>query len=150
MLQKLLEVSDETSSLLNAVLELTENIYNGGSMTISTTDFLKYQMYMSFFDTIVEEIVSKNKIAKAALLYSMGLSSDFNLILEEAKPLDSLTIKDHLEIVDLAYSSNPLWKIANSAKNVFQYKIDEVNSEYYPRFGLFAGYTGIYNSYIRS
>lgn len=147
MLQKLQGVADETSSMLNAALTIMETIYNGGSMTVSTPDYLKYKMYMSFFDTIVDEIVSKNELAKAGLLFSMGLNSNSNFILEEPKSLDSLTVKDYSEIVNLAYNGNPLWKITENAKNIFKYKVDEVNSEYYPRFGIFAGYTNIYNNY---
>jgi outer membrane protein len=147
MLKKLLVVSEEISSILNAVLKLTEKIYEGGSITVSTTDYLKYKMYISFFNTVMLEIKTKNDLAKAALLNSIGLKSDSEFQLEDAQPLDSLTINDHLEIVSLAYASNPLWEIANNAKKVFEYKIDEIKSEYYPKFGLFAGYQAIHNNY---
>lgn len=147
MLKKLLVVSNETSTILNALLELTEKIYEGGSVSVSTTDFLKYKMYITFFNTVVLEINTKNDLAKAALRNSMGLNSDADFELEDAEPLDSLIVDNHLEIASLAYTSNPLWGIANNAKKVFEYKIDEIKSEYYPKFGLFAGYQAIHNKY---
>jgi outer membrane protein TolC len=104
-------------------------------------------MSLESFRGIVSELKSKNSIANSALKYYLGLNlgseisiKDSTLELEFASPKENESENELL-------TSNLYLRNLDIATNIYQAKIDEAESDYYPSFAFFGNYHRLDISY---
>jgi outer membrane protein len=140
------QLGQETYEKLNATLSLTESLYRNGSGRVTKMDYLKNKLFVDQVNTIITELSKNKETSKEALAFTIGmLPADFEIAEHE---IPYLPVNVNVEALVLeAYKNNPEWLKVNSAVEVFNAKIDEAKSGYFPNVGLFANLNQTINSY---
>jgi len=141
------QLADDTYERMNFIQDLTSELYQGGSMSVKKTDYLRSRLTVNLIDSFREQIASAVTMADAALAFSMGLSWDDELSLAETDfkaPEMDVPLK---KMVEAAYRENPDFKTLKLAVDVAGAGVDEAFSGYLPQAALFANAQSIYNDY---
>lgn len=145
--QQLVKIGTDAFERFEATYHLTESLYQTGSGTVSKLDFLKNKMSLESFRGIVTELKSKNEVAKSGLKYFLGLPLSSELTIADSTLEFNFVTPDEQSTIDELLSSNLYLKNLDIAKNIYEAKIDEAESEYYPSFALFGNYHRFDNKY---
>ena len=145
--QQLLKIGSDAFERFEATYHLTESLYQTGSGTVCKLDFLKNKMSLESFRGIVSEIKSKHEIAKSGLKYFLGLSLNLDFTIADSTLEFNFETPNEQSAIDELLSSNLYLKNLDVAKNIYEAKIDEAESEYYPSFALFGNYHRFDNNY---
>lgn len=145
--QQLLKIGSDAFERFEATYHLTESLYQTGSGTVSKLDYLKNKMSLESFRGIVSELGSKNSVANSALKYYLGLSLSSEISIKDSSlEIEYLTPKEQ-ETLNELLSTNLYLKNLDIATNIYNAKIDEAESDYYPSLALFGNYHRLDNSY---
>ncbi len=145
--QQLLKIGSDAFERFEATYHLTESLYQTGSGTVSKLDYLKNKMSLESFRGIVSELGSKNSIANSALKYYLGLNLSSEISIKDSSlEIEYLTPKEQ-ETLNELLSTNLYLKNLDIATNIYNAKIDEAESDYYPSLALFGNYHRLDNSY---
>lgn len=140
-------IATDTYERMKTTLSLTENLYQNGSGRVTKSDYLKNKMMVEALQTMCSQINSELSIAKAALINAMGLEWNATLDLSDAAfPLLS-SYKSLDELMPILFSSNPLFAKIENAITVYNSRIEEIKSDFYPSIALFGSYKKIINEY---
>jgi outer membrane protein len=145
--ESLHKLGRETLERFEVTLELTEKLYQGGSMRVKKTDYLRTQVVVSSVRSMVELLKSNEELAKSALVNSMGLAWNSRVEIEEKEILFSPYQSDLDKLVKEAHLSNPLLNQMEIGLRVSDAKIKEAKSGHLPLFVLFGNVNRIDNSY---
>nr|HMN24112.1 TolC family protein [Ignavibacteriaceae bacterium] len=96
---------------------------------------------------IVSELKSKNKIAKSGLKYYLGIDLNTDLTIKDSSLEFAYSIPEENETLGTLLSTNLYLNSLDIASNIYEAKIDEAQSDYYPSFALFGNYENLINSY---
>jgi outer membrane protein len=140
-------IATDTYERMKATLSLTETLYQNGSGRITKSDYLKNKMMVEALKTMCEQAGGELQIAKAALINTMGLEWNTTIDLEEASLPQIVNNRSLEEMMNLLYSSNPMFAKMENALTAYSAKVDEIKSDYFPSFALFGSYKKIFNSY---
>jgi len=145
--KKLKRLSSETLQRMIFLKELTSRLYEGESMHVKKTDYLRSKLSVNFIQSLDEKIAQREAMAKSALLNAMGLSWQTDIdVIDNTLPQPSMS--ESMEVlVEDAYKFNPDYNSLKLAINVKKAKVDESKSDYLPHVGLTASAQNIYNSY---
>jgi len=144
---QLLQIGTDAFERFEATYNLTESLYQTGSGTVNKIDFLKNKMSLESFRGIVSELKSKNEVAKSALKYYLGVDLESNISLKDKTLEFEYVIPNATETLDNLLTTNLHLQNLNIASNIYEAKIDEAQSDYYPSFALFGNYHRLDNSY---
>jgi len=126
------EVGRETLEKMEATLELTEQLYQGGSMKVKKTDYLRNKVLVEGLRGMIEKLKQNRMLAEAALSQAMGLSWRSSLQPKD-RTLSFERSKTNLEgLVSDLYQFNPNWKQLQIAIDAAEAKIREEKSGLYP------------------
>lgn len=145
--QKLKKLSSDTLSQMNFIQKLTSKLYQGGSLKVKKTDYLRSKLSVSMVKSFHESILEKEALAKSALIFAMGLSWQDTVEIADTsfeKPVMDANLKD---IIQNAYKFNPQINTLRLAVDVQDSKIDEAYSSYYPQIGIVGSIQNIQNDY---
>lgn len=127
--------------------ELTENLFNSGSERVNKLDYLKNKMTLEAFRGMNSTILSNYKTAVAALKFYMGLDQSEEISISEETPEIGITAAEEFLSEKTLFEKNiDIQKLDNAIK-VFEHKVDEAGSDYYPSVALFGNYRRWDNSY---
>jgi outer membrane protein TolC len=144
---KLLNIGEEALERLKVTLELTENLYLNGSGSITKIDFLKNSMAVESAKSIVSRLKENYNISKEALKFTVGLSWEESIsIAEDELPFTPIN-RELNDLIKAAYQNNPSIREVDHGLKVFESKIKEAQSEYFPNIALLGKYTNIINSH---
>lgn len=145
--KQLKKLSEETLEKMDLIRELTSRLYQGGSLSVKKTDYLRTKLSVERIKSVSEKI-SKNEImAKSALLFAMGLSyNDTVEVTQESIKTPSIN-KNLEEIIENAYDFNHDYKTLKLVIGLHEAKIDEAQSSYLPSVGLKASAQNVYSDY---
>ena len=144
---KLQNLGRDTLDRFKVTLGLTEHLYKTGSGTVKKTDYLRTKVIVSTIRSMLELLKSNEKLAKAALVNSMGM--DWRTRIEPAeneipfKPFDV----DLTKLVTNAYQFNPDWGRLKLAIKAAEAGIKEAKSGHFPMIALTGSLNHIDNSY---
>jgi outer membrane protein TolC len=145
--EQLLQIGTDAFNRFEATYHLTESLYQTGSGTVNKIDFLKNKMSLETFRGIVSELKSKNDIAKSGLKYYLGIDLNTQVSVKD----DNLEFEYHIpnesETLNNLLSTNLYLKNLDLASNIYEAKIDEAQSDYYPSLALFGNYQRLDNNY---
>ena len=144
---KLEEIANDTRDKLETTLSVTESLYKNGSGRVTKTDYLKNKMMVEVVKTLCEQISGEKKSAVAALINTMGLEWQTQIELLDSE-IPFVVNNEPLEgLINKLYDSNPMFSKMDNALNIYQLKIDEAKSDYYPSVGLIGGFYKSFNKY---
>ena len=145
--KQLKKLSDDTMERMNFIQELTTQLYQGGSLNVKKTDYLRTKLGINIMESLNIEITTNETLAKSALLFAMGLPWNDSVDVTQEE-IEVPSMDSSLEsLVSNAYSFNPDYQTLKLAINVYDAKIDEAQSDYLPSIGAYASAQNIYNSY---
>lgn len=145
--KQLKKLSHDTLERMQFIEELTSRLYQGGSMHVKKTDYLRSKLSVSLIESLDEKIGQKEAMAKAALLNAMGLSWQTDLDVSDTNLKEPVMNERMKELVDNAYKFNPDYTTLKLAIDVKKAKVEESKSDYLPHVGLTASAQNIYNDY---
>ena len=145
--KQLKKLSEDTLARMGFIRDLTSRLYQGGSLNVKKTDYLRTKLSLNLIESLHEEISQKEVMAKSALLFSMGLPWTDSVDITQ-KSIKEPVMNETLEtLVSNAYNFNPDYTSLKLAINIHDAKIDEAQSDYLPTVGAFASAQNIYNDY---
>lgn len=145
--KELKKLSGDTLVRMGFIRDLTSRLYEGGSMNVKKTDYLRTKLSVNLIESFNETIIKKETMAKSALLFAMGLSyKDSVDVTQESIKTPSMS-KNLEAIVENAYDFNHDYKTLKLAVDVSEAKVDEAQSAYLPSLGFTASAQNIYNDY---
>ena len=145
--QQLLKIGTDAFERFEATYNLTESLYKTGSGTVTKIDFLKNKMSLESFRGIVSELKSKNEVAKSALKYYLGIDLASDISIKEKTLEFDYDVPNANETLGSLLSTNIHLQNLDIASKIYEAKIDEAQSDYYPSFALFGNYHRLDNSY---
>jgi outer membrane protein TolC len=144
---KLQEIAEEAYERFRTTLKFTESAYQNGGSRVTKTDYLKSKTVTETVKSFLIQISGERKNAIAALIFTMGLDYKTEIQINEndfpVNP-DSKTLD---ELVELTLNNNPLVAKVENGIKVFDYKIDQAKSDFYPSVALFGNYRKTFNAY---
>lgn len=145
--KNLRQTAHDTLERMRFLSELTSRLYQGGSMQVKKTDYLRSKLSVSFVESLYETIKVKEVMAKSALANVIGLT--FNDEVETAtESFEAPVMNETMQaLVSNAYKFNPDYNTLHLALKIKDAKIDEEKSAYLPSVALMGGVQHIYNDY---
>ena len=147
LMKQLKQLSYETLERMDFLRDLTSRLYQGGSMHVKKTDYLRSKLSVNFIESLDEKIGQKEKMAKAALVNAMGLSWKTEVDVADETLSKPIMSEEMNALVEDAYKFNPDYASLKLAIDVKKAKVDESKSDFYPHVGLTASAQKIYNEY---
>lgn len=145
--QHLSAETHDTLERMNMVKDLTETFYQGGSLKVKKTDYLRTLTTVNMIASMDEEMKSNAELARSALINATGLPWNTAVELTQNEfPTPQLS-GDLKTLVDDAYKFNPTYAQLKLAIDVQSAKVDEASSAYLPSVALTANAQKLLNSY---
>jgi len=144
--QKLQKLMQDTVDRMQATYDLTEAFYQGESMKVKKTDYLRSKMTLLNMKSILASFKNATNLAKSALAFEMGLKDEKDIEVEEAS-IPAVSLDETLEeYYQRLYLNNHQVKQLNIGLQAKEAKMDEVKSGYLPMVGLYANAQSLYNN----
>ncbi len=128
-------LADDTLERFKVLDELTERLYQNGSLKVKKTDFLRAKTTTALTRSMREEAQYAREMAHQALANAMGLTWDTNLSLAN----DAVAVELPAELtalVNAAQQFNPDVQQLSLAIEATESKISEAYSGYFPVIGF--------------
>ncbi|MCK9605682.1 MAG: TolC family protein [Methylomonas sp.] len=129
------KLADDTLERFKALEDLTERLYQHGSMKVKKTDYLRTKTTTAVTRTMLSEARYAREMAHEALGNAMGREWSDNVVLAEAD--QATPISEGLrELVELAQNFNPDIQQLKLAVQISDDQITEARSGYFPMIGI--------------
>lgn len=145
--KKLKQLSKETLERLRFVSQLSERLYQGGSLNVKKSDYLRSKLSVNFLESIYQKMDAQKQMAETALANAMGLSYRDSVKVVDESFETPVMDADLDALVESAYKFNPDFSSIKLALQINDAKIDEVKSGYLPQLAFLADTQYIYNDY---
>jgi outer membrane protein len=137
--QKLYQEATKTLMRMQMVRDLTEAFYNGGSLKVKKTDFLRTTNTVGLIESLSEEMRANVELSKSALLNTMGLAWNTPIEIGESEFKTPKMMTPALaSLIEESYRYNPNYAQLKLAIDIHDAKIDEAKSDYMPSIALLA------------
>ena len=137
--QKLYQEATKTLMRMQMVRDLTEAFYNGGSLKVKKTDFLRTTNTVGLIESLSEEMRANVELSKSALLNTMGLAWNTPIEIGESEFKTPKMMSPVLaSLIEESYRYNPNYAQLKLAIDIHDAKIDEAKSDYMPSIALLA------------
>lgn len=145
--QQLGKETHDTLERMTMVKDLTETFYQGGSLKVKKTDYLRTLTTVNMIASMSEEMHSNTELAKSALVNAIGLPWNSTVELSQNEFATPKLEGDLQTLVNDAYRFNPTRNQLKLAIDVQSAKVDEASSGYLPSIALTANAQKLLNSY---
>lgn len=145
--QQLDTETHDTLERMTMVKDLTETFYQGGSLKVKKTDYLRTLTTVNMIASMSEEMHSNTELAKSALVNAIGLPWNSTVELSQNEFATPKLEGDLQTLVNDAYRFNPTHNQLKLAIDVQSAKVDEASSGYLPSIALTANAQKLLNSY---
>ncbi len=136
----------DTVDRMQSIYDLTKSFYQGGSLKVKKTDFLRTKLMLLNMKSMLESFKSASKLAKSALKFEMGIPQDENInIVQQSSKLYTLD-KSLSKYLKSMYTNNHQYKFLDIGLKQKDAKIKEVRSDYFPTIALYANAETLYNN----
>ncbi|PKL90392.1 MAG: hypothetical protein CVV23_00640 [Ignavibacteriae bacterium HGW-Ignavibacteriae-2] len=140
-------LADDFDERMQVTLNLTKEMYETGSGSVTKLDYLKNKLLVESIRGIKFELQNKFSETEITLKYLLDIDNNTELVPAD----DSLSIElnnyDAENLMLIFNKQNPTNKKIFNAQSIFKSKLNEAQSGYLPSVGLFGGYQRIDNSY---
>jgi len=145
--KQLKQLSNETLERMKFLENLTSRLYQGGSMHVKRTDYLRSKLSVNFIESLDERLSEKEEMAKSAFVNAMGLPWQTIVDVKDDALKKPKMTESMNRLIKNAYKFNPDYTTLNLAIDIKKAKIDESKSDNYPHIGLNASAQRVYNDY---
>lgn len=141
------DIARDTLGRMEASLELTERLYQGESMQVKKTDYLRNKVLVEGLRSMMARLEQNRRLAAAALVNSMGLSWR-----SEIRPKDRMLgfepVRGTLDqLVADSYELSPDWRQMEIGLGAAEAKIREEKSGRMPRVAFVGNIHAVENSF---
>ncbi|MCX6620337.1 MAG: TolC family protein [Acidobacteria bacterium] len=134
--RQLHQVAGDTLERMEATLNLTQSMYQGGSGKVTKADYLDNQVMVETLRSMVAQVEKNEIMAQAALANTMGLA--WNASVRPADP--EITVQPFTGTMEglagLSYQFSPDWKKLEAGIRAAEGSLTTARSGYYPKIGL--------------
>lgn len=143
--QRIVDVIHDALLRMEVTLDLTERLYQGGSLEVDKTDYLRMKVFVEGLRATLARLEPGARIARAALIQTMGLpwETEVELAAEEI-PFDPYDVELE-DLVANTYVFNPDWNRIRAALQAAEAKIKEARSGHFPTVAVFGQLIDISN-----
>ncbi len=142
---ELQEIIGEALTRMEVTMQLTERLYQGGSLTVKKTDYLRTKVFVEALRSVLAVVDSNEELAKSALVNLMGLPWETDLaIAAEELPFEPYAA-DLTQLIGTTYSFNPDWNRLRAGLQAVEAKVKEAQSDHFPMVALFGQLNYIHN-----
>lgn len=132
---KMEKLADDTLERFKALEDLTERLYQNGSMKVKKTDYLRTKTTTAVTRTMLSEARYAREMAHEALGNAMGQEWSESVVLAEADQAAPLS-EGLRELVESAQNFNPDIQQLKLAVRISDDQITEARSGYFPMIGI--------------
>jgi outer membrane protein TolC len=143
--QQLVELADDITLSFEVLRDITKTFFEGGSNSVDKLDLLQSELAYTMASSALAELESKHESALSALSFSMGLDWREKIEIDSDSYPISLTPTNLDLLIEQALEFNPEIEKLALVVDVYDAKIDEAKSEYYPTLALVGSYDGFDN-----
>ncbi len=140
------QLASDTLERFKALEDLTERLYQNGSLKVRKTDYLRTKTTTALTRSILHEAEYSRQLAHEALGNAMGQSWDAEYRLVETEMPKALTA-ELKELVEAALQFNPDVQQLKLAVQASDHGITAAQSGYYPMIGIKASAHTLWNDY---
>lgn len=144
--QQMEKLASDTFERFQVLEELTERLYQGTSLKVKKTDYLRAKTTTAITRSMVREASYASQLTREALANAMGMPLNTALTLAPEAPIAPLTAELDSLIAD-AMQFNPDKQRLELAVQAAEHRIDEARSGGLPMVGLEASAYQVWNSY---
>lgn len=130
-------LTEDTLERFKALEDLTERLYQNGSLKVKKTDYLRTKTTTAMTRTILSEARYAREMAHEALGNAMGQEWNANYSLADAETSSPLS-EGLQQLVESAQNFNPDIQQLKLAVQISEDQITEARSGYYPMIGFHA------------
>lgn len=140
------QLAVDTAERFQALEDLTERLYQGASLKVRKTDYLRSKTSTAVTRSMLNEARYGRSLSREALINAMGLPLNTPLTLAPEAPLPDFDGRLDELIAD-AMQFNPDRQRLVLAVEAAGYKVDEARSGYLPTVGIEASTYKVWNGY---
>jgi len=144
--QQMEQLASDTLERFQALQDLTERLYQGSSLKVKKTDYLRSKTTTAITRSMLREANYASQLTREALANAMGLPLNTPLKLSPEADLPLMTA-DLDSLISDAMKLNPDKQRLELALQAADFKIDEARSGYLPVVGLEASTYQVWNGY---
>ncbi len=144
--QQMEQLASDTLERFQALQDLTERLYQGSSLKVKKTDYLRSKTTTAITRSMLREANYASQLTREALANAMGLPLNTPLKLSPEADLPLMTA-DLDSLISDAMKLNPDKQRLELALQAANFKIDEARSGYLPVVGLEASTYQVWNGY---
>jgi outer membrane protein TolC len=143
---KMEQLGKDTLARFEILEELTERLYQHGSLKVKKTDYLRIKTTTAITRSMLHEAEYARQLAHEALSNAMGLQWDTKLSLTRADQPQKMS-DDLQSLITAAKDFNPDVQQLSLAVQAVEYKIMEARSGYFPVVGFQASAHKLWNDF---
>jgi len=140
------QLANDTLERFKVLEELTERLYQNGSLKVKKTDYLRTKTTTALTRSMLNEAEYARELAHEALGNAMGQTWDAHYRLADSETPEAITAELQ-ELIDAAKSFNPELQQLSLAVQVAEHRITEARSGYYPMIGVQASAHKLWNGF---
>ncbi len=144
---RLYQIARNAQDRLEVLLTLTKNMYEKGSGKVKKTDYLQIKSIVDNARALVAQFDANREMALAALGNLLNLPWDTPIELAEKEIPYTLANLNLKELISSSYKFNPDWAKLNAALQIYEGKIKEARSHYFPQLALTGTLMHVENKY---
>ena len=140
------KLANDTLVRFQVLEELTERLYQNGSLKVKKTDYLRTKTTTALTRSMLNEAIYARELAHEALGNAMGQAWDVRYQLADSEKPESITAELQ-ELIDAANNFNPELQQLRLAVQIADHRITEARSGYYPMIGVQASAHKLWNDF---
>ena len=135
---QLLFLTQETADRIEAIKEITEAFYNGDSLFVKKTDYLRVKLMLQSVYSMLLQMKTKASLARSALLFEMGEDTNASVELTDTQ-LHTVEVPDELQsYIESMFLYNHQLAQSEIGLKIRDAQIEEMQSDYLPTIALYA------------
>ncbi len=140
------QLAKDTLERFKVLEELTERLYQNGSLTVKKTDYLRTKTTTALTRSMLNEAEYARELVHEALGNAMGQPWDAHYRLANSESAEVMTAELQ-ELIDAAKNFNPELQQLSLAVQLAEDRITEARSAYFPMIGVQASAHKMWNDF---
>jgi len=145
--RQLNQLGTDTLARMEATLQLTENMYQGGGGKVTKADYLDNKIMVETIRALVAQLEKNAAMAKAALANTMGLPWQASVEPAETEIPTNPLNADLSSLVSNAYEFSPDWKSLEAGLHAGEGAVKTARSGHSPKLALTGNLHKWWNTY---
>lgn len=145
--KSLRRTGEDALTRMEVTLQITESLFQGGSMRVKKTDYLRTKAVVESLRSTVAALRSNEELVLSALTNTLGLDWREPVAVADSELPFTPVATDLGELVGRAYEFSPDWLRLADGLNAAEAFVDQTKAGQRPKIGLLGTLARIENSY---